>query len=154
MPLMKPVNFLETMERMYIDSRILYDKGEYYNCCYLCGYILECALKYILQEHAVKQDGTSYTVNDLKDFRYNTSKLNQQLNDWLSMTAGISSMYRLDCNNECPYIFVGREGYPHWDPAYRYGDHTKWYEREYCKKYMQESEFIFRFVAGIVVGGN
>ena len=57
MPEMGQVDFLETLERMYKDSRILFQNGEYYNCCYLCGYILECALKYILQKFGKKQNG-------------------------------------------------------------------------------------------------
>ncbi|MDE6052510.1 MAG: hypothetical protein K2G55_01830 [Lachnospiraceae bacterium] len=144
---------METLERMYKDSRILFQKGEYYNCCYLCGYILECAIKYILQTYGKKRDGQSYTVNDLKAFRHNTVKLNQALDDWLSVTGGISPAYRLDCRRKCPYIFVGIGGYPHWNPEYRYGDHIKWYEKEYCEKYMEESKYIFQFVANIVTGG-
>ncbi len=33
MPEMGQVDFLETLERMYKDSRILFQNGEYYNCC-------------------------------------------------------------------------------------------------------------------------
>ncbi len=153
MPEMGQVDFLETLERMYKDSRILFQNGEYYNCCYLCGYILECALKYILQKFGKKQDGQPYSVNDLKGFSHNIRGLNRQLEDLLSMTSGISPAYRLDCEKKCPYIFVGLGGYPKWDPAYRYGDHVKWYEKEYCEKYMEESKYIFRFVANIVAGG-
>ncbi len=32
-------------------------------------------------------------------------------------------------------------------------DHVKWYEKEYCEKYMEESKYIFRFVANIIAGG-
>lgn len=154
MPQMGQVNFLETMERMYKDSRILFQNGEYYNCCYLCGYILECGMKYILQRYGKKHDGQSYSVNDLKSFEHNTEKLNRELDDWLSMTGGISPSYRLDCRKKCPYIFVGAEGYPHWHPVYRYGDHIKWHDKEYCERYLDESKYIFQFVANIVTGGG
>ena len=151
---MGEADFLETLGRMYRDSRILFQNGEYYNCCYLCGYILECALKYILQIYGRKLDGQPYSINDLKAFQHNTEKLNQELDDWLSVTEGVSSAYRLDCRKKCPYIFVGKEGFPHWSPAYRYGDYTRWHEKEYCMKYLEESEYIFQFVARIVTGGN
>lgn len=105
MPQAGQVDFLETLERMYKDSRILFQNGEYYNCCYLCGYILECALKYILQRYGIKPDGQPYSVSDLKSIGHNTERLNQKLNDWISMTGGISSAYRLDCGKKCPYIF-------------------------------------------------
>lgn len=154
MPQMGQVNFLETLERMYKDSRILFQNEEYYNCCYLCGYILECTLKYLLQNYGKKQDGQPYSINDLKAIAHNTTKLNQELDDWLSVTSGISSAYRLECRTKCPYLFVGKEGYPPWSPAYRYGDFTRWHEREYCRKYMEESEYLFQFVARIVAGGN
>ena len=153
MPQMGQVDFLETLQRMYKDSRILFQNGEYYNCCYLCGYVLECALKYILHRYGKKQDGQSYSVNDLKAFEHNTEKLNRELENWLSMTGSILPAYRLDCRKKCPYIFAGAGGYPHWSPAYRYGDHIKWHEKEYCEKYMEESKYIFQFVANIVIGG-
>lgn len=68
----KPTDFLKTLERMYTDSRILYEKEEYYNCCYLCGYVLECALKFILYRCGRRLDGEVYTVDDMKKFAHNT----------------------------------------------------------------------------------
>lgn len=154
MPEMKQADFLKTLERMYRASRLLYENKQYYNCCYLCGYILECALKYILYKHGKHDDGSNYTIEDLKGFTHNTSKLNKHLNDWISISDNIYSAYRIDCPQKCPYIFIGRDGYPHWDPKYRYGEHPKWEEAEYCKKYMEESEYIFQFIARIVAGGS
>ncbi len=154
MPQMGQVDFMETLARMYRDSRILYKNGEYYNCCYLCGYILECALKYILFRYGRKQDGGSYSVNDLKALAHNITRLNQTLDDQISVTRSIPASYRLDCGAKCPYIFLGHEGYPHWSPAYRYGDHPKWHEKKYCEKYVEESAYIFRFMAKIVNGGG
>ena len=146
-------NYLETLQRMYKDSRILFEKGEYYICCYLCGYILECALKYILLQFGRKADGASYTIDDLKGFTHNTTRLNRSLESWINCTGGIAAKYRLDCRTMCPYIFVGKNGYPHWNPEYRYGEHPKWNERSYCEEYMKETEKVFRFVASIVAGG-
>lgn len=151
---MEQVDFLETMKRMYRDSQILFQNGEYYNCCYLCGYILECGLKYILQQYVKKSDGRPYSIDDLKSFGHNTEKLNQQLDDWISMSGGVTPAYRLDCRRKCPYIFQGTGGYPHWSPKYRYGDHKKWNEREYCEQYMDESKYIVNFVANITIGGD
>ena len=153
MPQMGEVDFLETLERMYKDSRILFQNGEYYNCCYLCGYILECALKYILQRFGKKPDGQAFSVTDLYEFCHNIIGLNRQVVALISITDGISPAYLLDCEKKFPYIFVGPGGYPQWDPKYRYGDHVKWYEKEYCEKYMEESKYIFRFIANIVTGG-
>ena len=63
-------NFLETMGRMYRSSRILYEKEQYYNCCYLCGYILECALKYILLTFGRDENGEKFSVDMLKTNYY------------------------------------------------------------------------------------
>ena len=52
------------------------------------------------------------------------------------------------------YIFSGREGYSHWDPAFRYGECPAWDNRTYCEHYMEESEYIFRFIGGIIAGGE
>ena len=105
MPQMGQADFLETLARMYKDSRILFRNGEYYNCCYLCGYILECALKFILQKYGKNQDGKPYSMGEIKNLKHNTEKLNQELDNWLSMTDGVSPVYRLDCRKKCPYIF-------------------------------------------------
>ena len=70
------------------------------------------------------------------------------------MTGGIMSRYRLDSTRVCPNIFIGSGGYPKWDPKYRYGEHPQWNEESFCRKYIQDIENIFRFIASIVVGGN
>lgn len=146
-------DFLGTLKRMYEDSRILFYEGKYYNCCYLCGYVLECTLKYILLKHGKKHDGQPYTIGDLKRLSHDTEKLNRELDDWLSMADGVLPSYRLEGGRECPYL-MGKKGYPAWNPKYRYGDYSKWNEKEYCEKYLQESDYLFRFVTEMVLGGN
>lgn len=149
----KPTDFLKTLERMYTDSRILYEKEEYYNCCYLCGYVLECALKFILYRCGRRLDGEVYTIDDMKKFAHNTHGMTSQLEAWISMAGGIASQYRLDVRRKCPYLFEGREGYPRWDPRYRYGEHPRWDDPGYCQKYVEESEYIVQFIAALVTGG-
>ena len=137
---------------MYKAAQILYEKEEYYNCSYLCGYVLECALKYILVTYARRPDGALYTSNDLrKMYAHDTSKLNQELENWISSTSGIATKYRMDCAKKAPYIFRGAGGHKPWSPAYRYGEHPKWDDKDYCKEYLKESEYVFRFIAEIVV---
>lgn len=154
MPNMNNTDYLSTLMRMYKDSRLLYQEEEYYNSCYLSGYVLECALKYILLTYGKNQNGIEYTLDDMKTLAHNTSKLNQHLNDWISMTGGIASKYRLDCDRICRNIYIGCGGYPKWDPKYRYGEHPQWNEAIYCGKYMEEIDNIFHFIANIVVGGD
>lgn len=141
-------DFLKTMQRMYKDSRILYDKGEYYNCCYFCGYILECALKYILLKFGEDENGNQFTVENLKsNFVHKISKLNDQLNNCILETNSMPAKCRLDCNKNAPYIMKGMEGTQPWSPAYRYGEHPKWDKKEYCDHYIAESDYVFKFVA-------
>ena len=146
-------DFLETMKRMYNDSRILFEKGGYYNSCYLSGYVLECALKFLLCRYGRKSNGDNYTWKDVKGYRHELNGLNQKLEECLSIADGIPPQYRLDYSQMCPYIFTGREGYSHWDPKFRYGECPAWEKREYCEHYIEESEKVFRFISGIVAGG-
>ena len=146
-------DFLKTLERMHNDSRILFEKGEYYNSCYLSGYVLECALKYLLCKYGRKSNGDKYTLHDIKKHQHKIIELNHALEECLSITDGIPPQYRLNSSQMCPYIFNGREGYPHWDPKYRYGECSAWDEREYSEHYIEESELIFRFISNIVIGG-
>ncbi len=145
-------DFLSTLERMYKDSRILYEKEEYYNCCYLCGYVLECALKYILLKYGRDESGNIYTAGMLKTkYGHNTENMNHKLEELISVTNSILPGCRPDFKKHAPYMLVGRGGHKHWDPAWRYGEHPKWGEKEYCEHYIKESEYIFNFIAGIVI---
>lgn len=87
----RETDYLKTLERMYKDSRILFEKEEYYNCCYLCGYILECALKYILLKFGRKEDGSQFSIADLKRDTHNMAKLNQRLESWINCTGGVGA---------------------------------------------------------------
>ena len=154
MPDMNQTDYLSTLQRMYRDSKILYENGEYYNSCYLSGYVLECALKYILLSYGRKPDGENFTLEEIKGAAHNTSKLNRYLDDWISIAGGIENRYRFDSRTICPHIFVGDSGYPKWDPRYRYGEHPQWNVKALCQKYICDIENIFRFISNIVVGGN
>lgn len=146
-------DFLQTMERMYRDAKILFEKGEYYNSCYLSGYVLECTLKFLLCHYGRKSNGERYTWRDVKDYRHRLNSLNQELEECLAVTEGIPPQYRLDSAQMCPYIYSGREGYSHWNPAFRYGECAAWDTRAYCEHYIEEIEALFRFVGGIIAGG-
>lgn len=147
-------DFLKTLERMYYDSKVLFEKGEYYNSCYLSGYVLECALKFLLCRYGRKSNGDNYTWRDVKQHLHKLNELNHELEECLAITDGIPPQYRLDSSQMCPYIFSGREGYSHWDPAFRYGECPAWDIKEYCEHYIEESERIFRFISGIIIGGD
>ena len=154
MPDMNQADFLSTLQRMHKDSKILFENEEYYNSCYLSGYVLECALKYILLTYGRKSSGERYTLEEIKKFRHNTTKLNQYLSDWLSMAGGIEARFRFDSQTICPHIFIGEGGYPKWDPKYRYGEHPQWNLQDFCQKYICDIDNIFHFISNIVVGGN
>ena len=142
-------DFLKTLERMHHDSKLLFEEGEYYNSCYLCGYVLECALKFLLCRYG----RDNYTWADVKQHLHKLNRLNQALEECLAITNGIPPQYRLDSSLICPYIYCGREGYSHWDPAFRYGECPAWDTREYCEHYIEESEKVFQFISGIIAGG-
>lgn len=152
MPFMNKPDFLNTLERMYTNAKLLYEHEQYYNCCYLSGYVLECALKYILCEFGIKSDGTRYTIEDIKRYSHSAHKLNQGLSECASFVSGIPSRFQLMPEVKCPYIYAGASGYPGWDPKYRYGEHPKWTEKEWSTHYITEIESVFRFIASIAIG--
>ena len=154
MPNMRQTDYLSTLQRMYKDAKMLCDNKEYYNSCYLAGYVLECALKYILMNYGEKAHGEKYTLDELKGAAHNTVKLNKYLDDWLSMAEGIEARYRFDSRVICPHIFIGEGGYPQWDPKYRYGEHPQWESESFCQKYICDIENIFRFISNVIIGGN
>ena len=145
-------DYLKTLERMYKDSRILYNAEEYYNCSYLCGYVLECALKYILLTFGKDEDGNGFTIEDLKKaFRHDIRKLNSRLDECISSAEAIPSRYRLDAQRYTPCMLKGKNGHKPWNPELRYGEHPMWNDKEYCDHYMRESEYVFDFITEIVV---
>lgn len=152
MPFMNDPDFLSTLERMYTDAKILYEKQKYYNCCYLSGYVLECALKYLLCQFGLKSDGSRYTINDMKRDAHNTQNLNNKLEQCISFVSGIPAQYQLMPENICPYIYSGAQGYPEWNPRYRYGEHPMWNTEEWCAHYINEIDAVFRFISSVSFG--
>lgn len=147
-------DFLKTLERMYRDSQILFEKEEYYNSCYLCGYVLECALKFLLCRFGRKSNGDNYTWRDAKQHSHKLGEMNQKLEEFLAITEGIPPQYRFESAHMCPYIFTGQEGYSHWDPAFRYGECPAWDSREYCEHYIEEGKKVYQFISKIIAGGE
>ena len=152
MPLMNDPDFLSTLGRMYTNAKLLYFNAEYYNCCYLSGYVLECALKYLLCQFGLKSDGTRYTISDIKQYTHRIQDLNRELEQCVSFVAGIPSQYQLIPENICPYIFSGARGYPKWDPKYRYGEHPMWTTKEWSTHYINEIDAIFEFISSVSFG--
>ena len=153
MPFKNDPDFLSTLERMYTDAKLLYENAEYYNCCYLSGYVLECALKYLLCTFGLKSDRTPYTIDDMKRiFAHGTQKLNHALEQCISSGAGIPATYQLMPERMCPYIFAGASGYPPWNPMYRYGEHPMWSTEEWSTYYMNEIDAIFKFISSVSFG--
>lgn len=152
MPLMNDPNFLATLERMYKDAKLSFEKKEYYNCCYLSGYVLECALKYMLCTFGLKGDGTRYTIRDVKQFTHGIQKLNLELEQCISVGIGVPARYQFMPENMCPYIYAGANGYPYWNPKYRYGEHPMWGTEDWSRHYINELDAIFGFISSVVLG--
>lgn len=152
MPFMNDPDFLATLERMYKDAKLLFEEKEYYNCCYLSGYVLECALKYILCTYGLKDDGTRYTINDAKQFTHRIQNLNLALEQCISAGAGVPAQYQIMPENMCPYIFTSVNGYPYWNPKYRYGEHPMWATEDWSRHYIEELDAIFEFISSVVLG--
>ncbi|MDM8565799.1 hypothetical protein QUF74_09110 [Candidatus Halobeggiatoa sp. HSG11] len=115
-------NFYKTALRTSKSSKTLHDNSEYFNACYLGGYVVECYSK-ILLKYAY-----SLTNEDLKkEFKHDLKRTTREI-EILRQDQTISDLinpaYLIDLNNICNIIITGQNK---WDPIKRYyNDETIW----------------------------
>lgn len=143
-------DFLKTLIRMHKDSKMLFEQGEYYNCCYLSGYVVECALKFILLKFGNDEEGKPYTIEKIKSYTHKINKLNEQLWMCVGIENRIPSQTRVNFLRLCKYICTSIDGWPGWNPKYRYGEHPKWFEREWSEQYIHEVDKVMEIIKEII----
>jgi len=133
------VDFLGSCDRMYSSAIILNSNQEYYTSCYLSGYVVECYLKHLILSYGVKEDGSDYTVGDIKSkYVHKIHQLISDLQDYINLSNNIPVSCRIDLNIVCKTICIGTGGHPKWDPKYRYGEHPAWNDKSYSDSYIRE----------------
>ena len=108
-------NYRFTAERTQRSSKALHDSENYFDACYLAGYVVECYMK-VLYKHVTKNDPA--LVHDL-------SKLKSQLKGIKKVSTATALQKKgfwLDVEQYCQRICKD------WDPKYRYDDAHPWDE--------------------------
>lgn len=147
-------DFLKTCDKMYASATTLSNNQEYYNSCYLSGYVIECYLKQIILKYAIKSDGTNYTVDEIKaKYAHKIHVLIRDLKDCINVNASIPASCRIDLNIMCKTICIGTGGHPKWDPRYRYGEHSAWDDKSYSDCYINEIKQLYNILSSLRVGG-
>ncbi|MBN2617365.1 MAG: hypothetical protein JXR64_03525 [Spirochaetales bacterium] len=115
-------NYYKTSRRTALSSNILHSNGEFFNSCYLAGYVLECYTKLLLKK------ALNLTDEDLKkEFSHDIKKLNKTitiLKEDPSAYGLLDTSYLIDLTSTCSRMISGTN---RWDPNKRYdADETIW----------------------------
>lgn len=146
-------DFFDTCGRMFASATTLNGNHEYYNSCYLSGYVVECYLKHLILTFGTKDDGTDFSIDDIrKDYGHNLQSLIHDMNDFISINPNIPASCRFDLNVECSAI-VGTSGQLKWHPNYRYGEHPKWSDESCSGAYISEITKLHETLTSLRIGG-
>jgi hypothetical protein len=115
-------NYYKTARRTALSSKTLHNNGEFFNSCYLAGYVLECYTKLLLKKALNLTD-----VDLKKEFSHDIKKLNQIitiLKEDPSAYGLLDTKYLIDITSTCNSMVRGTNK---WDPNKRYNtDETIW----------------------------
>ena len=63
--------YLQTAERMRLSSKILHENKQFFNVCYLAGYVVECYQKIVIQI----LDSNPKMIHDLNELKKTLQKV-------------------------------------------------------------------------------
>lgn len=111
--------YLRTAERMLQSSKILHENKQFFNACYLAGYVVECYQKIVIQI----LDSNPRKIHDLDELKEHYKRLKatgrgQKL---------VKESLAIDIEAKCPSIFQS------WNPTHRYDDTHQWDEENSLK---------------------
>lgn len=111
--------YFNTAERMYKSSKILHDNKQFFNACYLAGYVVECFQKTVIE--ILNQDPKK--IHDLEDLKrqYKSLKATRRGQDLAKKNLFV------DIESKFPTIFSV------WHPTHRYDDSYTWTEESSIK---------------------
>lgn len=94
-------NFYKTANRCFNSSKILHSNVEYFNACYLGGYVLECYGKLIFQKIY------STPPEDMKCYGHDVKKIIREIQQLLADPSPgglLNPLYIIDLTHNCPTI--------------------------------------------------
>lgn len=143
-------NFYNASRRFYKSSKKLHDNDEYFNACYLAGYIVECYGKLVLTA------GLGSTPEELAKARYighDLKKLKKDLNYWVAdpfLCSVLHPKYIMDLSTECPTILRGEK---RWHPIARYMENDNHWDNNCSDLFQDESKKAMKLVVRMKMDG-
>lgn len=138
-------NYRVTATRTGASSVTLHNNKEFFNACYLGGYVVECCQKLLLESvtHAGK-----WNYHDLdtlqSDYKSKLYALKKSNNSKIAQLAKLNLLVEIDKSFKT--IFET------WHPMHRYDDAYNWDEAT-SKKYQQEIAGALKVIARLKVYG-
>lgn len=130
--------YRKTSERMYSSAFLLHNNRQFFNACYLAGYVIECYQKLVIQILG-SDPRMIHNLEDLKAHYKqlkNTSKARQYLKQGII----------LDIEQKCPTVFLM------WHPTHRYDESHEWNEQNSIQ-FQEEIKRINHVIARMKTNG-
>lgn len=141
-------NYYKTAKRTSKSSMTLHQNNEYFNSCYLGGYVLECYTKLLLKK--------ALNLSDLdlkKEFSHDIKKLNKLIKTLSADPSAIGLLdtkYLIDINLNCTLMISGNKK---WDPNKRYYiDETIW-DSDTSEKYQTYITLLMTEISNMKLDG-
>jgi len=138
-------NYRVTAKRTGTSSTVLHDNKEFFNACYIGGYVVECCQKLLLESVTNAGTWNYHELDDLqRDYRTKLHVLKR------SKHAKASQLAKLNLLIEIDKVF--KTIFDTWHPKYRYDDAHGWDETT-SQKYQQEIAGAQKIIARLHVNG-
>lgn len=139
-------NYKDTVYRMSKSATVLYKDKQWFNTCYLAGYVAECYCKEILL--LAEQEGYHFSnAGRVREFSHKLDKLKDEVN-LIALVSGVASAYCIDVQKECPTI------YANWNPNKRYQSNSHMFNQEVtADKVMNEMRNLMKSIVQMEIDG-
>lgn len=111
--------YFQTAERMLQSSKILHENNQFFNACYLAGYVVECYQKIVIQI----LDSNPKMIHDLDELKEHYKRLKATRRGQRLVKDSLA----VDIEAKFPSVFQL------WNPTHRYDDTHKWDEESSLK---------------------
>jgi hypothetical protein len=138
-------NYRVTAKRTGASSAVLHNSKEFFNACYLGGYVIECCQKLLLESVTNAGTWNYHELDDLhRDYKAKVYALKKSRHPKASQL--IKAHAIVDIDKLFKTIFET------WHPKYRYDDAHGWDETT-SQKYQQEIIGALKIIARLQING-
>ncbi len=140
-------NFYKTAVRNFKSSQTLHSNSEFFNSCYLGGYVVECYSKMIIKA-AYGSEGS-----ELKSFMHDLKRTTREI-DYLvgdpSASGLVDTRYLLDLKSQCGTIIAGQNK---WDPIKRYYNDESIWNSSASSAYQRAIDIVMQTITTMKIDG-